>query len=597
MRSKQTTLALVLLASLAVVAYGLFATSTREIAKPPASRSDSVAGVVADQRSLNTLRDLLRLPLTVDEAPLARDAFRLADKEMDLAYADAVRASARQFRDTTPEIRAMDERLHRAQDDLAADEKRIAQLTADAAAASGAAKSALNDRIALSKARLELDQDVVDDARQDLMRVGGDPQGRMQAIMEEHQASSKSADSTRIVPTVATESRGMVGHGETWWSLHQKEAQLDQAKTAAESAAVSFTKQHAELEKAAPPTDSSASSAGVSHDSSALLLRTTRRRAAMEKARARLDQHVDDQHKLADVYQRWMAVVREQQRTAINGVLRGIAFILVIALIGLLVDLWIERLLGNAASDRRRAQTMGVIVRVSLQAIGVLFVLLVIFGIPSNLGTFLGLAGAGLTVAMKDFIVSFFGWFVLLGKDGIGIGDLVEINGVTGEVREIGMFQTVLLETGNWTDSGHPTGRRVTFTNSFAIEGHYFNFSTSGQWLWDEVRIVVPAGRDPYPVVEALKKHIEAATSDSAAKAEHEWQGVARSPRLSALSAVPAINIKPVIGGVEITVRYLTHMRERSELRANLYHAAVDLLGEKYPSLPASTLPAPTLPR
>ena len=53
--------------------------------------------------------------------------------------------------------------------------------------------------------------------------------------------------------------------------------------------------------------------------------------------------------------------------------------------------------------------------------------------------------------------------------------------GVGGEVVEISLLRTTLLETGNWTDSGHPTGRKVTFVNSFAIEGHYFNFSTSGQ--------------------------------------------------------------------------------------------------------------------
>ena len=128
--------------------------------------------------------------------------------------------------------------------------------------------------------------------------------------------------------------------------------------------------------------------------------------------------------------------------------------------------------------------------RVTLQVLAVVFILLVIFGPPPNLGTFLGLAGAGLTVALKDFIVGFIGWFVLMGKNGIRLGDWVEINGVTGEVVELGMFHTVLLETGNWTDSGHPTGRRVTFTNGFAIEGHYFNFSTSGQWLWDELQVV-----------------------------------------------------------------------------------------------------------
>jgi small-conductance mechanosensitive channel len=586
MKSKHTSLAVVLLVMLAGVAYGLFATRSPDPLRPVGGVQDSTlkSAVVADQTTLNTVRELLRLPLTREETTLARDAFRLGDKEMDLGFADAVSASARQFRTTTPAILALEARLQRAQEDLANDEKRIAQLTAEATKATEPSKSALSDRLALSKARMELDQDVADDAQQDLMRAGGDPQGRIQAIMQEHQASSKSADSTQIIASAFTESRGMVGHGQTWWSLHEKAMQLRQARAAATAAAVAFEDRHHALDVAAPSSDSSASTAGLSHDSATALVRGTRRRAAAQKTRARLDQHVDNQRELANVYGQWIGVVRDQQRTAINRVLRGIAVILAIALLGLAIDRWIEHLLGRAPTDRRRAQTMGVVVRVSLQVIGVLLVLLVIFGMPNNLGTFLGLAGAGLTVALKDFIVSFFGWFVLLGKDGIGIGDLVEINGVTGEVREIGMFQTVLLETGNWTDTGHLTGRRVTFTNSFAIEGHYFNFSSSGQWLWDEVRIVVPAGRDPYPIIDALQKHVEEATADSAGKAEREWKGTPRSPRLSALTAAPAINIKPIIGGVEITVRYLTHVKERSELRANLYHAAVDLLGEKYPT-------------
>src|SRR5947208_13930269 len=70
------------------------------------------------------------------------------------------------------------------------------------------------------------------------------------------------------------------------------------------------------------------------------------------------------------------------------------------------------------------------------------------------------------------------------------------------------MFHTVLLETGNWTDSGHPTGRRVTFTNSFAIEGHYFNFSTSGQWLWDELTLALASSQNPYPIVEAIQRTV-----------------------------------------------------------------------------------------
>jgi small-conductance mechanosensitive channel len=225
-----------------------------------------------------------------------------------------------------------------------------------------------------------------------------------------------------------------------------------------------------------------------------------------------------------------------------------------------------------------------------VQVFAVLFILLVIFGPPSQLGTFLGLAGAGLTVALKDFIVAFIGWLVLMGKNGIRLGDWVEINGVTGEVVELNMFHTVLLETGNWTDSGHPTGRRVTFTNSYAIEGHYFNFSTSGQWLWDELQVVLPLGHDPYPIIDALQKKVLEATGQSTGEAEKEWKSAARSRDMSGLSAAPAINVKPVIGGVEIAVRYITRATERYQMRAQLYQAAVEMLGGK--NVPTSPVAA-----
>jgi small-conductance mechanosensitive channel len=216
-----------------------------------------------------------------------------------------------------------------------------------------------------------------------------------------------------------------------------------------------------------------------------------------------------------------------------------------------------------------------------VRVVALLFILLVIFGPPGQLGTFLGLAGAGLTVALKDFIVGFIGWFVLMGKNGIRLGDWVEINGVTGEVVEIGPIHTVLLETGNWTDSGHPTGRRVTFTNSFAIEGHYFNFSTTGQWLWDELQLVLPLGEDPYPIVDEFQKRVIEATKESAALAEREWRSATRSREMSSFSVAPAVSVKPVVGGIELAVRYITKANERYQLRSKLYQAAVEMLGRK----------------
>jgi hypothetical protein len=218
----------------------------------------------------------------------------------------------------------------------------------------------------------------------------------------------------------------------------------------------------------------------------------------------------------------------------------------------------------------------------------------VIFGPLNQLATFLGLAGAGLTVALKDFIVGFLGWFVLMRKNGIRLGDWVEINGVTGEVIEIGLFHTVLLETGNWTDSGHPTGRRVTFTNSYAIEGHYFNFSTAGQWLWDELQVVLPTGEDPYPMIDAIQKCVVEATQATAKEAAKELRSAAGNRDVGSFSAEPAISLRPVLGGIELSVRYITQANQRSQLRTKLNQAAVDLLGKRNVKTVSLQQPTPT---
>ena len=154
---------------------------------------------------------------------------------------------------------------------------------------------------------------------------------------------------------------------------------------------------------------------------------------------------------------------------------------------------------------------------------------------------------------------------------------------MVGEVIEIGLLRTVLLETGNWTDTGHPTGRKVAFVNSYAIEGHYFNFSTAGQWLWDELQVVVGQGENPYPLVEAIQRLVEEETRGSTAQAEQEWKksaGYRKSPTVS-----PAIHLRPTGAGVEMQIRYITSANERYITRSKLYEKIVGLLrgGTKLP--------------
>ena len=486
------------------------------------------------------------------------------------------------------------------------------QLTAALAKTTGDRKEALADELAQAKADLELDQDEVDDAREDLIRAGGDPEDRVQEMKREHEATHGNP----AIPggSAPAEERGLIHRFEQWSALHEKQLRLWKAKAEAEAAAATLSAEHNALdvridaEKTSTPelarhakhavaaghsTSSAAPSrTNRSREEAAALLARTKRIASDQKGLANFDKRIDAEKELANIYGQWIEVVAARQSAVVHRMLLGVLIVLAIALVGFFFNSWLEKLLQKMSLDRRQVQTLRTITRVSLQVVALLFILLVIFGPPGQLGTVLGLAGAGLTVALKDFIVGFFGWFVLMGKNGIRLGDWVEINGVTGEVVEIGLFHTVLLETGNWTDAGHPTGRRVTFTNNFAIEGHYFNFSTSGQWLWDELSLVLPVDRDPFPIIDAIRKKVLEATQESARQAEQEWQRAAHSREMSSFSAAPAITLKPVIGGVEVTVRYITRANERYRLRANLYQAAVELLGGKSFQPSASASPA-----
>lgn len=273
--------------------------------------------------------------------------------------------------------------------------------------------------------------------------------------------------------------------------------------------------------------------------------------------------------------------------------IKGALWILFVILAAFAIQRLGDHSLGRLKLQRTQHATLRAVIHFVVQTLTVLAIVLLIFGTPSQFSTILGLAGAGLTVVLKDFIVAFLGWFVLMGRNGIRVGDWVEINGVLGEVVEIGILRTVLLETGNWTEAGLPTGRQVAFLNGYAVEGQYFNFTTSGQWLWDELQVAIAGGANPHPLIEEIRAIVEKETGGYAQEAEEDWQRVASRYGVQTRSLAPALDLRPSPGGVLVKVRYVTRASERSEVRTRLNHALVELLHGRKDNAPAAeVLPA-----
>lgn len=610
-KSHQKTAFLVLLGLLIAAAVGLVLTSGGSTPTPVLKHAEgkSAAAPLVDQRPLQTARSLATLAATPAERDLAQEAARLADHEVDLAFASALREAAQHPAPVSPEARQLEARVKRLTVKAAGEQDYVSRLGEMAAKASASDKAKLQQEQQLAAAQLELDKDELEDAQNDLTRAGGNPSGKIERMRDEHEATahapvntplanSVAASSAAAANAAASQSGSLIGEVQAWSGIRSALRQVRQAQQDAQASASALARGHQALEAEASQEQSALPSGSTGESSAAgnngasggqntgtaapsTSLATLKHLARDQKTLAEFDQRVQDEQELADVYSSWVGVLQARERAAAHAILQSVWWILLIALAVLALDFLIDRFMIHLGTDRKRLLHLRSVLRFAAEAVGVLAVVLIIFGKPAQMPTILGLAGAGLTVALKDFIVGFVGWFVLMGRNGIRVGDWVEIEGVGGEVVEIGLLRTVLLEAGNWTDAGHPTGRKVAFMNSFAIEGHYFNFSTSGQWLWDELQLQIPADREPYSLIQEIRDVVVKETEATARQAEQEWERVMRQYGMKSFSAEPAIDIQSTGAGLQIVVRYMAQAHERHELRARLNHAMVELLHGK----------------
>ena len=540
---------------------------------------------LVDLRPWQTAEALAPLAVTTEETEFAHEAERLADHEVDQAFAAALRqASAQaQHRNLTGEALALSQRVEQLEQLVKDDQALVNRLTPASASPAGPAKDAAqpsqgDDDLDVAKAQLGLDTDQLADAEQELDRASGDDRAQIQSELAAHEALMRKYDSdahsSGEVAVLSARRHGtLASRVAAWRSQLDRYALIQQAMRQAQADIASLTAAHNAFEARA-----NAAAPGANPPDRASKLANLTERAEQRQLLTICNDRIQTQQRLAAVYGKWSAQVLLQHRTLLHLILQSLALIAFILICIILGDALVRWLMANPALDRRQMHTLRSVLQLGVQAVGGLLILLVVFGWPQQMSTVLGLATAGLTIAMQDFILAFFGWFVLMGKNGIRIGDWVEIDGVGGEVTEIGLMSTTLLETGDLADRGHPTGRRITFLNNFAIRGKYFNFSTAGQWMWDEIAVTIPVSGDAHEMVERIRKAVREETKDSAAVAEQEWKRGARGDGLSRFSAAPVVNPRPSGSGIEINVRYVTRASERFGVRNRLYQHVIDLL-------------------
>jgi len=627
MKARQKLTGASLAALLVMGAIGLYLTS-RPVT--PASSNIGASGSLNESLALNphylnaALR-LARLAATPEERHAAQNALNAADRDLDLQYGYALQIASTEPIPETPKIQAIQERIGNIEKAIETRQTEVNRLKGLVQRVHGTRRTILEQQLDVRQAELNLFHEALGDAKLSLNQDGGSMAGRLAKLKSEHAAVSKEHDTFKFPPLQSPEaSRSLLARWSRWEATYGEQSQIQQAQQSAYAEAHGLAQQQKALENhitteeaqrkalekheltpqqiaalvAAPQARAAhkhnAKTSGAAKASAApkggaaqnspnpavVLIRRISSERVMDRILGHREQVMKD---LGLAYSKWGALLGSSERSALHSLIGGGLWIVLIMACAFLVNRLIEHLFAGLSLERKQRTTLQAVLRISVRLVVVIVVLMIIFGKPGNLSTVLGLAGAGLAVALQDFILSFMGWFVLMGRHGIRVGDWVEINpnsftGVRGEVIEITLFRTVLLETGNWNEPGHLTGRQVAFMNMYAVGGYYFNFSTSGQWLWDELQVTVPRGQNPYPLVEKIQVIVAQATESHTQLADREWQRVSSRYGTKAFSALPTVNIKPIDNGVIAIIRYITRADERTATRYRLNHEIIKLL-------------------
>ena len=533
---------------------------------------------VVDQRPWQTAATLAALAQSAEERKFARDAERLADHEVDQAFSQALRQASLAKPNLSGKALALQQRVTELQETIKNDESRIAALSAGADRKSAGTVSNASD-LEIAKAQLGLDQAELADSIEDLARESGDQRVKLQQELAARQAAMKqyrdnaSKDDGQTAVASAEQYKTLAQQLSTWRSLRNRKQLIPQAEQLARADVAALTADQERLKAEAAGLGGKA----VGESSSERIDRL-RQISAQQNILSILSDRLGAQQQLVALYGLWGQQVELQQKIVIHLLLQSLALLAAICILVILAGWALQLALERVVRDPRQRQTLKTVLNLGTQLVGLLLILLIVFGVPRQMPTILGLVTAGLTVVFQDFILAFCGWFVLMGPNGVRVRDWVEIDGVGGEVVKLGLFRTWLLETGNWTAHGHPTGRSVSFLNGYAIRGKYFNFSTVGQWMWDEIKVSVPPGTSIHPLLKGIYEATVKTTEADAKMAETEWKRVTHEEGSPQFSAMPSVNLRPAGAGVDIVIRYITRAGVRVETRNHLFAMIVDLM-------------------
>jgi small-conductance mechanosensitive channel len=208
--------------------------------------------------------------------------------------------------------------------------------------------------------------------------------------------------------------------------------------------------------------------------------------------------------------------------------------------------------------------------------IGILFIALLFEDRLMRLSFALGVAGAGVAVALQDVIASIAGWFGIGFSHLYTIGDRIQIGEIKGDVIDISILRTTVMETGNWVSRDLYNGRVVRIPNNSVIKGPVFNYSQGFRFVWDEIKVPLKAGSDRILAKEMLLRVANEAVANYLMDAEKSWKDITDNYKIENPRLQPTVTLVVNSGSLEFTVSYIVDYTKRTTMKDQLFTTIVD---------------------
>ncbi len=237
-----------------------------------------------------------------------------------------------------------------------------------------------------------------------------------------------------------------------------------------------------------------------------------------------------------------------------------------------LLELTLPRHFGQA-DERYRVRKFVVFVG---YVVAILLLVILFEDRLGRLSLALGVAGAGLVVALQDVIASFAGWFAINFSRLYVVGDRIQIGETKGDVIDISILRTTMMETGNWVRGDLYNGRIVRIPNCFALKGPVFNYSQGFRFVWDEIKVPLTVQSDHRLAREMLLRVAEETVAHFLVEAEIAWKQVTDNFRIENPRLVPIVAMAVNGGSLEFTVSYIVDYMERTVMKDRLFTKIAD---------------------